>query len=52
MGRASARRVALLWGLFLAGCGSHPTSATANPTLTMAAMAFRTLDKILEKLND
>jgi len=37
--------------LFLAGCGSHPTSATANPTLTMAALTFRTLDRILEKLN-
>jgi choline dehydrogenase-like flavoprotein len=37
--------------LFLAGCGSHPTSATANPTLTMAALAFRTLDKIMERLN-
>jgi choline dehydrogenase-like flavoprotein len=38
--------------LFLAGCGSHPTSATANPTLTMTALAFRTLDRIMEKLND
>jgi len=38
--------------LFLAGCGSHPTSATANPTLTMAALTFRTLDKILEKLKN
>lgn len=37
--------------LFLAGCGSLPTSATANPSLTMTAMTFRTLDKILEKLD-
>lgn len=36
--------------LFLAGCGSLPTSATANPSLTMTAMTFRTLDKILEQL--
>ena len=36
--------------LFLAGCGSQTTTATANPTLTMAALAFRTLDKIMEKL--
>jgi len=38
--------------LFMAGCGSHPTSGTANPTLTMAALTFRTLDKILEKLKN
>ena len=36
--------------LFLAGCGSHPTSATANPSLTMTAMTFRTFDRIQEML--
>ena len=30
--------------LFLAGCGSFPTSATANPTLTLAALVLRTAD--------
>jgi len=28
--------------LYLAGCGSFPTIATSNPSLTMAALAFRT----------
>jgi choline dehydrogenase-like flavoprotein len=41
--------------LFLAGCGSHPTSGTANPTLTMTALAFRTLEKlntVLKEMED
>lgn len=38
--------------LYLAGCGSLPTSATANPSLTMTAMTFRTLDHILEQLDE
>jgi len=36
--------------LFLAGCGSMPTVSTANPSLTMAALAFRTADHILADL--
>lgn len=36
--------------LFLVGCGSLPTSATANPTLTMMALALRTADKIAAEL--
>lgn len=36
--------------LYLVGCGSHPTSATANPTLTMMALALRTADTILSEL--
>jgi choline dehydrogenase-like flavoprotein len=33
--------------LYLVGCGSFPTVATANPTLTMAALALRTADHIV-----
>jgi choline dehydrogenase-like flavoprotein len=33
--------------LFLIGSGVFPTSATANPTLTIAALCLRTADKIL-----
>jgi choline dehydrogenase-like flavoprotein len=36
--------------LFLAGCGSMPTVATSNPSLTMAALAFRTAEQILDDL--
>jgi choline dehydrogenase-like flavoprotein len=36
--------------LFLAGCGSMPTVSTANPSLTMAALTFRTADHILADL--
>jgi choline dehydrogenase-like flavoprotein len=36
--------------LYLAGCGSMPTVATSNPSLTMAALAFRTADQILDDL--
>ena len=32
--------------LYLVGCGSQPTSATANPTLTMMALALRTAKRI------
>jgi len=28
--------------LYLAGCGLFPTGATANPTLTLAALTLRT----------
>jgi glucose dehydrogenase len=33
--------------LYLVGSGVFPTSATANPTLTIAALCLRTADKIL-----
>ena len=33
--------------LYLVGSGSFPTSATGNPTLTIAALALRTADHIL-----
>ena len=36
--------------LYLVGCGSQPTSATANPTLTMMALALRTSEKIAKAL--
>ncbi|MFI5021624.1 MAG: GMC family oxidoreductase [Alphaproteobacteria bacterium] len=35
--------------LFLIGSGVFPTSATANPTLTLAALALRTADTIIKK---
>ena len=34
--------------LFLAGSGLFPTGATANPTLTLAALALRTAARIIE----
>jgi choline dehydrogenase-like flavoprotein len=34
--------------LFLVGSGTFPTGATANPTLTIAALALRTADVILK----
>jgi choline dehydrogenase-like flavoprotein len=36
--------------LFLVGSGSFPTVATANPTLTLAAMCLRTADYIVKKV--
>jgi choline dehydrogenase-like flavoprotein len=36
--------------LFLVGCGSMPTVSTANPSLTMAALAIRTAEHILADL--
>jgi choline dehydrogenase-like flavoprotein len=33
--------------LYLVGCGSHPTIATGNPTLTLGALAFRSAESIL-----
>ncbi|MBN1237822.1 MAG: GMC family oxidoreductase, partial [Gammaproteobacteria bacterium] len=35
--------------LFLAGSGVFPTGATANPTLTLAALALRTAAEIVEE---
>ena len=32
--------------LFVAGCSLFPTVGTANPTLTLAALALRTADVI------
>jgi choline dehydrogenase-like flavoprotein len=36
--------------LFLLGSGTFPTTATANPTLTLAALTFRASRAILKKL--
>ncbi|MGI9317418.1 MAG: GMC oxidoreductase, partial [bacterium] len=36
--------------LWMVGCGSMPTIATSNPTLTMAALAFKAGDAIKEAL--
>jgi choline dehydrogenase-like flavoprotein len=36
--------------LYLVGCGSLPTVATSNPTLTMAALALRTVDHLIAEL--
>jgi choline dehydrogenase-like flavoprotein len=36
--------------LFLVGSGVFPTGATANPTLTLAALALRTAAEMLEGL--
>jgi choline dehydrogenase-like flavoprotein len=36
--------------LYLVGCGSMPTIATSNPSLTMAALALRTADSLLGDL--
>jgi choline dehydrogenase-like flavoprotein len=35
--------------LFLVGSGTFPTSATANPTMTIAALALRTAEAMLRK---
>jgi choline dehydrogenase-like flavoprotein len=36
--------------LFLVGGGSMPTIGTSNPTLTIAALAFKSVERILEEL--
>jgi choline dehydrogenase-like flavoprotein len=36
--------------LFLVGCGNMPTVGTSNPTLTIAALAFKAARKINEEL--
>jgi len=36
--------------LFLVGSGSFPTMGTSNPTLTMAALALRTSDRLVTEL--
>ncbi|MGD0106813.1 MAG: GMC family oxidoreductase [Rhodopila sp.] len=43
------------WGhrnLFVVGAGSFVTMGTSNPTLTIAALALRTADRILATLNE
>ena len=35
--------------LYLAGCGSMPTIATSNPTLTCAALSIRTARQIIKE---
>jgi hypothetical protein len=32
--------------MYLVGCGSMPTIATSNPSLTMAALVYRTLGSL------
>jgi choline dehydrogenase-like flavoprotein len=36
--------------LFLVGSGSFPTMGTSNPTLTLAALALRTADRLVSEL--
>jgi glucose dehydrogenase len=36
--------------LYLVGSGTFPTAATANPTLTIAALALRTADRIAKRV--
>jgi len=36
--------------LYVVGAGSAPTIATSNPTLTLAALAFRSADAVLDDL--
>jgi choline dehydrogenase-like flavoprotein len=36
--------------LYLVGCGSFPTMGTSNPTLTMTALALRSVDRLIEEL--
>ena len=36
--------------LFLIGSGSFPTMGTSNPTLTLAALALRTADRLETEL--
>lgn len=37
--------------LYLVGCGSMPTVATSNPTLTLSALAFMSCEEMLRDLN-
>ena len=37
--------------LYVVGCGSMPSFGTSNPTLTMAALAFRAAESIIRDLN-
>lgn len=58
MGSSSLQSVTDSWmrswdhqNLYVVGCGSMPTLGTSNPSLTMAALAFRAADSILRDLN-
>ncbi|MFB6528241.1 GMC family oxidoreductase [Streptomyces sp. NPDC056399] len=53
MGDAAATSVVDAWqrcwdhpGLYAVGCGSMPSVATSNPTLTMAALALRSAERV------
>lgn len=37
--------------LFIVGCGSFPTGATSNPTLTLVALALRATDALIADLD-
>lgn len=37
--------------LYLVGCGSFPTIATANPTLTAAALAYKSAEAMVKRLS-
>lgn len=37
--------------LYIVGCGSFPTGATSNPTLTMLAITLKATDALLKDLN-
>lgn len=58
MGRSPASSVVDEWqrcwdhpGLYAVGCGSMPSVATSNPTLTMAALALRSAERIERDLS-
>ncbi|MFF8835552.1 hypothetical protein [Streptomyces sp. NPDC015130] len=38
-------------GLYAVGCGSMPSVATSNPTLTMAALALRSAGAVARELD-
>ena len=57
MGSAPGNSVVNAWqrtwdhpNLYLAGCGSMPSVGTQNPTITMLALACRTVDDVLARL--
>ena len=37
--------------LYLVGCGSFPTGATSNPTLTLVALALKATDALIKELD-
>ena len=37
--------------LYMVGCGSFPTIATANPTLTAAALALKSAEAMIDRLS-
>jgi choline dehydrogenase-like flavoprotein len=58
MGSSSCDSVTDSWmrswdhqNLYVVGCGSMPTFGTSNPSLTMAALAFRAAESIIRDLN-